>query len=185
MSWGLSMPFAVLVVVLLQCVLAVTFVVLPVVGARHGPAAQRAAETDVARQGFRVTVLAERGVNFGASRGSVVVAVAIGVCFATLAVLNLVGSDLGRVLTWALQSLLFVAGLVIMPGEVFTARYVGAAFRKAGLQDIDVRAFVGAASAAYPSWLRLVVLTRFLLTTVGSVLVVVLLVLPAANAYYR
>ncbi|MFL6122219.1 hypothetical protein [Actinophytocola sp.] len=179
------MPLVVLVVALVQFLLAVTFVVMPVVGMRHGAAAQQAAEADVARQGFPVAVLAERRIDFGASRGSVVVAVAIGVCLAVLAVLNLAGSDLGRVLTWVLQPILFVAGLVIMPGEVFTARYVGAAFQKAGLRDIDVRAFVDAASAAYPSWTRPVILTRFLLTMVGSILVVILLALPAADAYYR
>lgn len=162
-------------VALLQVLLAVTFVVIPVVGARHGPAAQRAAENDVTRQGFPVTVLAERGVDFGASRGSIVAAVAIGMCFATLALLNLAGDDVGRILTWILQPLLFVAGLIIMPGEVFTTRYVEAAFRKAGVRDINVGAFVDAASAAYPPWFRSVIVTRFVLATLGSVLVVVLL----------
>lgn len=175
------MPFAVLVVALLQVLLAATFVVLPIVGVRYGPAAQEAAEADVARQGFAVGVLAERGVNFGASRGSVVVAVAIGACLAALAVLNLAGSDLGRLLTWILQPILFVAGVFIMPGEVFTARYVGAAFRKAGVRDLDVAAFVDAAGSAYPSWTRPVIITRLVLTTVGSIVVVVLLALPGSR----
>jgi hypothetical protein len=177
------MPFAVLVVALLQLLLAVTFMVIPFIGVRYGPSAQQAAEADVGRQGFPVAVLAERGVNFGASRGSVVAAVAIGACLAALAVLNLAGSDVGRILTWVLQPILFVAGLVIMSGEVFTARYVGAAFRKAGVRDIDVAAFVDAASSAYPSWARPVIITRFLLTTVGSIVIVVLLTLPAVHAY--
>src|SRR5436853_3008282 len=108
------------------------------------PCGPAGAETDVMRQGRPVTVLAERGIDFGASRGSVVAAVAIAVCLAALATLNLAGNDTGRILTWILQPLLFVAGLVIMPGEVFTARYVNAAFRKAGVRDIEVHAFVDA-----------------------------------------
>jgi hypothetical protein len=179
------MPFAVVVVALLQFLLAVTFVVIPVVGARHGPAAQRAAENDVTRQGLPATTLADRGIDFGASRGSVVAAVAIAVCFAVLAALNLAGVDAGRLLTWILQPLLFIAGLIIMPGEVFTARYLRTAFQKAGVRDIDVTAFVDAASSAYPSWTRPVIITRFVLATLGSVLVVILLALPSVSAYFR
>jgi len=179
------MPLAVTVAALLQVLLAVTFVVIPVVGARHGPAAQRAAENDVTRQGSPAAVLTERGVDFGASRGSIVAAVAIGVCFAVLATLNLAGSDAGRILTWILQPILFLGGgLIIMPGEVFTTRYVEAAFRKAGVADIDVKAFVNTASAAYPPWFRSVIITRFALATLGSILVVVLLTTPTANAYF-
>lgn len=175
----------VVLAVLLQFLLAVTFVVIPIVGARHGPAAQRAAENNVTGQGFPVTMLAERGVNFGASRGSVVAASAIGVCFAVLAALNLAGSDTGWLLTWILQPLLFIAGLIIMPGEVFTTRYVEASFRKAGVRDVNVRAFVDAANAAYPPWLRSVIVTRFALATLGSILVVILLALPSANAHFH
>lgn len=176
---------SVVLVALLQFLLAVTFVVIPFVGARYGPAAQQAAENDVTRQGFPVTVLAERGVDFGASRGSVVVASAIAVCLAVLATFNLAGNDIGRLLTWILQPVLFIAGLIIMPGEVFTTRYVEAAFRKAGIRDIDVRAFVDAASAAYPSWTRPVIVTRFVLATLGSLLVVLLLALPSANTHFH
>ena len=179
------MPLAVLVAALLQFLLAVTFVVIPVVGARHGPAAQRAAENDVSRQGSPVTVLAERGIDFGASRGSIVAATAIAACFATLAALNLAGSDAGRILTWVLQPILFIAGVTIMPGEVFTTRYIEASFRKTGVRDINVRAFVDAASAAYPPWLRPVIVSRFTLATLGSLLVVILLALPSANAYFH
>jgi hypothetical protein len=114
-----------------------------------------------------------------------VAALAIAVCFAALATLNLAGNDIGRILTWILQPLLFVAGLVIMPGEVFTARYLDAAFRKAGVHDLDVHAFVNAASAAYPAWTRPVIITRFALATLGSVLAVILLALPSANTHFH
>ncbi|WP_326626697.1 hypothetical protein OIE67_29985 [Nonomuraea fuscirosea] len=54
----------------------------------------------------------------------------IGVCLAALALLNLSGSGTGRILSWIFQAVIFVLGCVIMPGEVFTTRYIKAAFHK-------------------------------------------------------
>ncbi|WP_225997965.1 hypothetical protein [Myceligenerans pegani] len=68
---------------------------------------------------------------------------------------------------------------MIMPGEVFPTRYVETAFRKKGIRDIDVRSFVDAAEAAYPSWIRSVIITRFVLATLGSILVITLLAVPS------
>jgi hypothetical protein len=83
---------------------------------------------------------------------------------------------------------LVLGGLIVMPGEVFTVRYVEAGFRRSGDPDVrgmDVAAFVDAARDAYPGWMRLLIVVRFGLATLGSLLVVVLLATPAANAYFR
>jgi hypothetical protein len=181
-------PLVVVLASLLQFLLAATFLILPAVGRLRGPDAQRAAEADVARQDFPVAVLAQRRIDFGASRASVVLAVAIGLCFATLGALDLAGSEVGRTLSWICQPIILVLGAVIMPGEVFTVRYVESAFEKSGdpaLRGIDVKAFVDAARGAYPGWFGFVVAARLALATVGSLLVIVLLAVPQASAYFR
>lgn len=166
------------VVAIVQFLLAATFVVIPVVGAATGPRAQRAAEAEVARQGHAVAVLAEHKVDFGAGRASVVLAIAIGVLFAVVAALNLAGVPLGETLTWIVQPIMLLLGLTIMPGEVFTTRFLASAFGKAedpAIRSIDVKAFVDAARSAYPAWAPAVIAARFGLATAGSILVIVLL----------
>ncbi|UBU08703.1 hypothetical protein [Nonomuraea gerenzanensis] len=175
------MSAAVVSASVLQLLLAATFFLIPVVGRGRGPAAQAAAGAEVARQGLAAGLLARHRIDFGASRASVVVAMSIGGCLVVLAVLNLAGSDTGRVLTWIFQGIVFVLGCVIMPGEVFTTRYLEAAARRSGdpeLRALDVAALVGAAAREYPGWFRAVVAARFALATLGSLAVIALLVLP-------
>jgi hypothetical protein len=105
-----------------------------------------------------------------------------------LAVLNLAGNPAGRIGSWILQPLLFIAGALILSRQVFTARFLTSAFRSSGdatLAGINVKAFVAAAADAYPAWFPYVVSTRFVLATLGSLLVIVLLAVPSANAYFR
>jgi hypothetical protein len=52
------------------------------------------------------------------------------------------------------------------------------------LQAIDVKKFVAAAMSAFPPGFRYLVVARFVLTTVGSALVIVLLALPPAGDYF-
>lgn len=180
-------PSAVLSASALQLLLSATFLIIPATGRRRGPAAQRAAESEVAKQGFAPEMLARHRINFSASAGSVLAADAIGVALAALAVLNLTGDHSGRILSWIFQPILLLLGVVIMPGEVFTTRYIQAAFRESGdaaLSGIDVAAFVDAAARAYPGWLRPVMIARLVTATAGSLLVVVLLALPSAAAYF-
>jgi hypothetical protein len=58
--------------------------------------------------------------------------VAIALCLATLASLNLAGNQVGRILSWIVQSILLVGGGIVMAGQVFTVPYVASAFRKSG-----------------------------------------------------
>ncbi|WHT22684.1 hypothetical protein N8J89_16940 [Crossiella sp. CA-258035] len=169
---------ALAVVSVVQSLLAVTFWLVPIAGARRGTAAQRAAEAEVVRQGFLASVLAGRGIDFSASAASLVLAASIGLAFAALGALNLAGADLGRTLSWVAQPVILVLGLIVMPGEIWTTRYVEAGFRKSGdpaVRGLDVGSMVEAARRAYPAWLPLAVVARFALATAGSVLVMVLL----------
>ncbi|MEU7852196.1 hypothetical protein [Nonomuraea sp. NPDC049141] len=159
-------------VVALQFLLALTYLIVPLVGHRYGTAAQQAADAEIRRQGHDPAVLVKHGLDFTASTASVVVSVAIAVGLATLAVLNLGDQPL---LTWVLQPVLLIAGGFITTAQVFVVRYVEAALRKSGTTDIDTKALIGAAEVVFPGWFRPLVVTRFLLTTAGSLAILLLL----------
>jgi hypothetical protein len=90
---------------MLQFLLAATFLIIAFVAYRCGANAQRAAEAEVVKQGFPARILAQHSVRFEESGVEAVLPVAIGLCLATLASLNLAGSELGRILSWIFQSI--------------------------------------------------------------------------------
>jgi hypothetical protein len=183
-----SRPGSVTLAAVLQLLLAATFVIMPTLAYLYGVRAQAAAEAEVVRQGFPADVLARNHVNFGEGAVGLLLAVAIALGLVVLAVLNLAGNPAGRIGSWILQPLLFIAGGLILSRQVFAARFLASAFRNSGdatLAGINVRAFVDAATGAYPAWFPYVVSARFVLATLGSLLIIILLAVPAANAYFR
>nr|WP_042186619.1 hypothetical protein [Kibdelosporangium sp. MJ126-NF4]CEL17410.1 hypothetical protein [Kibdelosporangium sp. MJ126-NF4]CTQ91362.1 hypothetical protein [Kibdelosporangium sp. MJ126-NF4] len=165
---------------IVQLMLAVTFVIIPIIAYRHGTTAQRAAETEVKNQGFPAEVLARHRIRFAESATETLFPFGVALCLATLALLNLTGTEIGRVLSLVVQPLLLIGGGVITAGQMAPIRFVESALRKSGdtaIRTIDVKAFVDAANAAFPAYLRPIIVTRFALVTGGSVLVIVLLAL--------
>jgi hypothetical protein len=185
---GYSGPGSVTLAAVLQLLLAATFLIMPTLAYLYGARAQAAAEAEVARQGVPAYVLARNHVNFGEGPVGLVLAVAIALGLVALAVLNLVGSPAGRIGSWILQPLLLIAGVLILSRQVFTARFLASAFKHSGdatLAGINVQAFVDAATGAYPAWFPYVATARFVLATLGSLLIIILLAVPSANAYFR
>lgn len=119
-------------------------------------------------------VLARHRVRIEESLAELMLPLGIAAVLAVLGTLNLF--DAGRTATWVLQPILLLAGGYITASQVFVQRTVAAAFRNSE-DDVDTRAVLDAAFAAFPSWLRSVVVIRFLLVALGSVVVLVLLVL--------
>lgn len=168
----------------MQLATAATFLIIAAVAMRTGAGAQRAAEADVVRQGVPARVLADNRIRFDESAVEALVPVAIAVLLAVLAVLNLVGSPVGRVGSWVFHAILLVGGGYITAGQLFTARMLRAAFAKADddrLRDLDVESFVGAAADAYPGWLRPLQIVRFGLVTAGSLMIIIVLVVAATT----
>jgi hypothetical protein len=168
----------------IQIATAALFLVQAVVAYRYGDAAQAAAEAEVVKQGFPVEVLAQRGVKFKESAAEMPLPVGIAVVLLVLASLNLAGVAIGRIITWIFQSIFLVVGGFVTASQVFSVQQLESAFKKSGdttLQAIDVRKFVAAAMSAFPPGFRYLVVARFVLTTVGSALVIVLLALPPAG----
>jgi hypothetical protein len=185
---GPSRPASVTLAAVLQLLLAATFLIMPTLAYLYGARAQAAAEAEVMRQGFPADVLARNNVHFGEGAVGLLLAVAIAVGLVALAALNLAGSPAGRIGSWILQPLLLITGGLILSRQVFAARFLASAFKNSGdatLAGIDVQAFVDAAAGAYPAWFPYVVSARFVLATLGSLLIIGLLAVPAASAYFR
>ncbi|MGW2018492.1 hypothetical protein [Streptomyces sp. NPDC001927] len=164
----------------LQLLLAATFFVIPVVAWFRGGAAQQAAEAEMARQGHGAEVLARHGIAFKEKAWEFALALGIGVTMTALGALTLTGSDLGRTLSFVVEPLVLLVVGFITAGQVFATRYTEAAFARsedAAVRAIDAKAVIAAAGSALPNWLRPVVLTRFALATLGSVLVLIALIL--------
>jgi hypothetical protein len=181
-------PGSITLAAVLQLLLAATFLIMPTVAFLYGARAQAAAEAEVARQGFPAEILARNHVHFGEGAAGLVLAVAIALALVALAALNLAGNPAGRIGSWILQPLLLIAGVLILSRQVFTARFLASAFRSSGdatLARINVKAFVDAAADAYPAWAPYVAGARFGLATLGSLLIIVLLAVTSANAWFR
>lgn len=123
------------------------------------------------RQGFPVEILAQHRVRIEEGPGELMLPLGIAVILATLATLDVVAPAVGRTASWIIQPILLIAGGFITASRVFTVRFVEAAFRKSQDPDaraVDVRRLIDAASAALPAWLRPIIVTRFVLVTLGS-----------------
>jgi hypothetical protein len=172
----------------LQLLTIVPFLIGSAVVLIYGAHAQAAAEAEVARQGLPAGILASHGVSFGSNTAELPLPIAIAVVLVVLALLNLGGRRIGQVLSWIFQPLLFVAGCLIIPGQVFTVQFLESAFTNSGdpmLARINVQALVDAASHVLPGWLPYVDWAKLILTTLGSLVIVVLLAMPSARAFFR
>jgi len=181
-------PRSVVFAATLQLLTAVPFLAGSAVVFFYGAGAQAAAEAEVVRQGLPAAVLADHGISFGSNLADIPLALGIALVLTTLALLNLRGNRIGRTLSWILQPILFVAGCLIVPSQVFTAQALDSSVKNSGdpmLARIDVRAMVDAAVHVMPGWLLPVNIGKLALTTLGSLLVVILLAIPSARAYFR
>lgn len=166
------------VIAVVQYATAATFLIIGLTAYQRGATAQRAAEAEVMRQGIAREVLIRHRVRIEESFAELMLPLGIAAVLAVLATLNLM--DIGRTMTWILQPILLVAGGFITANQVFVHRFVAAAFRKSDDADaraVDIGAVLDAAFAAFPWWLRSLVVARFVLVTLGSVVILALLAL--------
>ncbi|GAB2720627.1 hypothetical protein [Nocardia thraciensis] len=180
------MPVSIALAVVLQLLLAATMIVMPVVAWIRGGRAQLAAEQAVVRQGCAPEMLAEHGIRLEEKVWEFALALGIAAVLITLAILNITGT--ARVVSLVAEPVLLLAVGSVTTSQVFAARYTQAAFRKSGdpaVRAIDARAVIEAAGSEFPSWLRPLVLTRFALATAGSLATIVLLLTPAASAWFH
>lgn len=181
-------PRSVTVAGALQLLVAAAFLMVPAVGFVYGGDVQAAAEAEMVRQGLPADVLDRNDVRFDEHGIAVAAPVVIAVGLAVLALLNLAGKRVGRILSLSFQPVLLVVDGLIIASQLFAVRLLESAFDGSGdatLRRVDVRALLDAATDAYPDWLPYLTGARFVVTPLASVLVIILLVVPSANAYFR
>ncbi|SEF85510.1 hypothetical protein SAMN05444920_101852 [Nonomuraea solani] len=181
------MPVSVVIASVLQFLLAATFMIMSIAVHTHGGRAQRAAEAVLARHGLPGDVLARHRIKFEETITELLFPVSIAVVMTVLGVLTLAGSGPGRIASWVAAGLMTTAGAAVMVSQMFAEKVVAAVFRRSAdpaVRDLDAAAVVGAARAALPAWASAMIVIRFLLATLGSILVIVLLATPAASAYF-
>jgi hypothetical protein len=183
---SVARPTGVVVAAALQLLLAVAFLVSATVALLYGPGAQAAGEAELVRQGFAPDVLTRVGVRFDETASGIVPAYVIAAGLAALGFLNLAGWRIGRILTFICQPVILVLAAVIMTRQVFLVADLEAAFAgHPGLASLDVQALVDAGEAAMPGWYPHAVRARFALATLGSLVVLILLALPSARAWFH
>ena len=181
------MPWTVVVASSIQLSIAVAFVIMTWLAWRYGWQAQAAAEEAVRAQGLDDDALARGHVRFSESAVDAVIPLTTALVLVVLAVGNVAGSNLARASTWALQPIVLLLGGLVTASQVFATRQVQAAFLKSGDQQllkVDVERMMSAAVEAFPRWFRAVVLLRFVLVTIGSACVIVLLSLPMSSSHF-
>ncbi len=178
-------PWIVTGAAVLELLLAAVFLESVIVGVAFGPAAQRAAEAELLRQGIAPALLTGENLRFDEGVAGTVPALIIAVILIVLAVLNLRGLRIGRLLSWILQPLLVIAGAILVSGQVFLEPGLESALAGAGIGGVDVSALVAAASSQFPPWHPVVAWAKLILITVGQLVTIVLLALPPTGAYLR
>lgn len=168
-----------LVAAIQQLLLAATFIAIPIVAQKFGEQAQSAAEKSVTDQGLDGQLLSKNGIKFSESKLEMLLPFAFAAAYIVTALLILTRNDLGRTLTWIIEPVTLVIVGLVTANQVFATSFMQRAFKKSGnvgLQKVDVEKFVVAALKEFPSWLRPLQVVRFLAATVGSVIVLMLLI---------
>lgn len=182
-------PLNVTLAAALQLLFAAVFVIAPTVLVFYGAAGQAAAEAEVVRQGFPADVLVRHNIRFAEGPGLLFIPFAMTLLSTVLGLLNLAGKRIGWVVSLVYEPLLLIVGGLIIGGQLFAAQLLERAFQTSGdatLARLNAEAIATAVSKAWPSWFYpYTTYARFALATLGSLLVIVLLLSPSAKAYFR
>ncbi|WP_433759538.1 hypothetical protein [Nocardia sp. CA-135398] len=181
------MPYTVVLAAGLQLLLAAVFVVMLLAYRRAGPKAQRAADAQARQQGVDPEVLAEHGIRFEEGAWALWLSFGIAAVLAVLGGLNSAGLGIGRLLSWILEPVVLIGVGYVTTVQVFAVPFTVAALAKSAdprVRDFDVRAVLYAGVEALPRWYRPVTVFRWVLATVGSIVVIVALATPSAGAYF-
>ena len=103
--------------------------------------------------------------------------------FVILAFLDLGGRQAARIVTWVLTGLgvlCFGCGAIGVAGSGLLS-----GMQRGSVNGVDVQEATRQISAATPAWVKPVGLITLIINLIAAILVIILLALPAANAYFR
>jgi hypothetical protein len=157
--------------------LALTFIIIPIVAQKYGKRAQDAAEKAVADQGFEPGLLLKSGVKMTESKLEMLLPLAFAALYILVATMSAITGHLNHVLLWCVEGFTLVVVGLVTAQQVFVTLFMKRAFKNSKderLHKINVERFVAAASREFPYWLRTIQMVRFALATIGALLVIVL-----------
>lgn len=160
--------------------LALTFIIIPIVAQKYGQRAQDAAEKAVADQGFEYGLLLKNGVKMTESKLEMLLPFAFAAAYMAVAAISLAANRLDHTLLWAVEGFTLVIVGMVTAQQVFVTSFMERAFKQAKderLHKVAVERFMAAALAEFPAWLRTIQIARFVLATIGALLVMILLIL--------
>jgi hypothetical protein len=165
-----------------QLIVGLLFFAIGTSAYRFGDEAQRAAEKNIAAQGIVIDnqTLRRSGLQLAESRTTLLFPLGIGTILVVAAWLVWSQSPAALAIAWTVEILLLVVVGVVTAAQVFPARFLAHAWARAEderLRRIDVHAVMQQAEDAFPPWVRPLIVARFVLATVGSLVVIVLLML--------
>lgn len=158
--------------------LALTFIIIPIVAQKYGRRAQDAAEKAVADQGFEQGLLLKNGVKMTESKVEMLLPLAFAALYITVAAISASSTSLNHILLWIIEGFTLVVVGMVTVQQVFVASFMKRAFKASKderLHKVDVERFMAAASAEFPRWLYAIQAVRFALATIGALLVIVLI----------
>ena len=158
--------------------LAVTFIVIPIVAQKYGKRAQDAAEKAVTDQGFEQGLLLKNGVKMTESKIEMLLPLAFAAMYIIVATISATSAHSNHTLLWVVEGFTLVVVGMVTAQQVFVTAFIKRAFKVSKderLHKVDVEHFMAAASVEFPRWLRPIQIVRFLLATIGSLLVIVLI----------
>jgi hypothetical protein len=170
-------PAVVSVAAYLMILVAVIAVVLAIL-----PLPYVSAVSDAAKRAYASTPNPDTVATFttiGTYVGAVIrILGAVG--FVILAVFNLKGSNVSRIITWVFAGL----GVLCCGGGAFAGQ-AASGMRTSNVQGVDTKEAARQIAAAYPSWFSPLNNVFLVLVVVALILVIVLLTLSAANAFFK
>ncbi|HEX2145710.1 MAG TPA: hypothetical protein VHG10_14510 [Glycomyces sp.] len=185
MSAPKTRPGTVTFAVWLQILLAVFLIAQAVLGLLYGADAEAAVEAELESQGYAMSDLPE-GTTFETGGALAFAPIVVALLLIVLALLNGTGNRAARVITWVVQPLVLICGGFIAVSQLLLATFIEAGIESGGgPEGLDAGALVDALYGAYPAWTVIVDYGVLALATIGSILVIILLATPRANAFFR
>lgn len=181
-------PRIVTLAAVLQLLIAVAFLISPVVGLVFGGDVQAAAEAEAVRQGIPADALGRNHLRFDETGGALVIPIGVAVIVAVLAYLNLSGRRVGWTLSLIVAPIVIALDLWIATSQAGVVTYLQSLVTSSGdptIQGLDISALLAAVDSAYPAWTGAVTSMRLVLTPLAGAAVIVLLLLPVTRAWFR
>ncbi|HEX6682870.1 MAG TPA: hypothetical protein VF062_08755 [Candidatus Limnocylindrales bacterium] len=181
-------PTAIKIVAAAHLLIGLAFLTVPLLGLLYGQEVQAAADAEVVRQGLPVSVLADNNLSFRESGIAIAIPVVIALALAALGLWMLTARRAARIVSLIVMPLIILANAAIVVSNASAVTALQTMFDQsndANLSRLNAQSLFDATLAAYPDWLPLLTNARNTVVFGCSLLIIVLLTMRSARAYFR